>query len=403
MILKNLGVILAVITVLISYWLYEPLPDSVAEPWKLRTVIAGSKVLHAVCSGFEMTGYTSYLNCTRQFSNAYIRNIQSNDKISVVDENFSGVKVRIYYPAGVSEKDKTKLLPGILYFHPGGWTFGRMGVSHSLLERLTQETGAAFIDVDYRLAPEHIFPVPFDDCLTATVHILRNGRVYGIDSSRIAVSGDEAGGNLAAAVSLRLAVETAFPTLRAQILISPPLQAFDFLTPSMLFHDKSVPFIMSRRMITQNWLNYYQGRTKNIDEFLINNHTAPLLKESEVSQFVSVRQLPERYQKQHTLQTSTDFGDENISYDFEPVLLNPYFCPLLAQDFKKIPQAYIISVEFDVLRDDSFLFVERLRQSGVKVYHDHFNEAFHGILMCEHFEMRDKIIASLVSFIKGSI
>ncbi|GAB1603097.1 arylacetamide deacetylase isoform X1 [Argonauta hians] len=402
MILKNLGVILAITTGLISYWLYEPLPDGVAEPWKLRTVIAGFKVIHTVCSGLEKAGISSHLNCTRQAINMNIRSIQSTDKITVIDESFSGVKVRIYYPAEVKEKDPKKLLPGILYFHYGGWVMGRMGIAHNLLERLTLETGVAIVDVDYRLAPEHVFPTSFDDCLTATVHLLRNAKDYGIDNTRIAVAGDEAGGNIAAAISLRLAVETAFPTLKAQILIHPPLQAFDFLTPSMLYHDKSVPFIVNRKMITQNWLNYYQGNTKNIEEFLINNHTAPLLK-TEVSQSISVHHLPERYQKQHTSKTSMDFGDENISYDFEPVLLNPYFCPLLAQNFQKIPMVYIVSVEFDVLRDDSFLFAQRLRQSGARVFHDHFEEAFHGVLMFEHFYVKEKIVTSLVNFIKGML
>ncbi|XP_029640655.1 arylacetamide deacetylase isoform X2 [Octopus sinensis] len=402
MILKNLGVILAIITVLISYWLYEPLPDSVAEPWKLRTVIAGSKVLHAVCSGFEKTGYATYLNCTRQFSNAYIRNIQSNDKITVVDENFSGVKVRIYYPAGVREKDKTKLLPGILYFHPGGWTFGRMGVSHNLLERLTQETGAAFIDVDYRLAPEHIFPVPFDDCLTATVHILRNGGVYGIDSSRIAVSGESAGGNLATAVALRLASETTLPRIKSQILLSPLLQAFDLSLPSYTLQNLSINF-MDRKWIASYWLLYGEGNTENLDSLLNSNHISPSLKSSDYAKSVSIDLLPEEFRNQPRVSINTTKYDEKFAIPFERLLLNPYFCPLFGRNLKNSPPVYMISCAFDTVRDENFLYVRKLKDAGVEVQHDHYEGAVHGLPTIEYFDISDTVIKKLSEYIQNSI
>ncbi|NXD16290.1 ADCL4 protein, partial [Nothocercus nigrocapillus] len=82
---------------------------------------------------------------------------------------------------------------------------------------IAKETESVVVSVGYRLAPEHKYPAAYEDCLNATLHFMKNIERYGVDRARILVSGDSAGGNLAAAVSQTLASRSDLPKLRAQI------------------------------------------------------------------------------------------------------------------------------------------------------------------------------------------
>ena len=158
----------------------------------------------------------------------------------------------------------------------------------------------------------------------------------------------------------------------------PLLQAFDFMTPSML--TRELPGFVTRQMIIENWLIYYQGSVSGLEKFLENNHTGPLLKASEYGDAVDHSLLPEEFQKQLAEKPQKNFGDENLSDSFEPTLLNPYFCPLLAQRLDKLPPTFMITAEYDVLRDEGFMYAKRLAQAGVMVEHKHFENSFHGFI-----------------------
>jgi acetyl esterase len=110
-------------------------------------------------------------------------------------------------------------LPVVAFFHGGGWCCCSVASHDSLCRYLANRSGAAFLSVDYRLAPEHRFPAALEDCERA-VEWLASGVVAGIDPARIALAGDSSGGNLAAVVAQRLAGRVA---LRHQLLIYPVL------------------------------------------------------------------------------------------------------------------------------------------------------------------------------------
>jgi acetyl esterase len=93
-------------------------------------------------------------------------------------------------------------LPVALYFHGGGYVVGSLNTHDALCKDLAQQSGVAFVSVDYRLAPEHPFPAAFDDACAALVQVMARADTLGVDASRVAVCGDSAGGALAAAVSL---------------------------------------------------------------------------------------------------------------------------------------------------------------------------------------------------------
>lgn len=116
----------------------------------------------------------------------------------VFDENAvhreaEDVPVRVYRPS------RDSLLPGIVFLHGGGWSSGSVDSYDSFCRRLAVRVGAVVVSVDYRLAPEHPFPAPYDDAVTAIEWTSRNAERLGIDSETIALAGDSAGATLALA------------------------------------------------------------------------------------------------------------------------------------------------------------------------------------------------------------
>jgi len=112
--------------------------------------------------------------------------------------------------------------PVLVYLHGGGWICGSPATHRKLGYRFA-EAGFLVLNVDYRMAPEHAFPTPFDDCVEAIRWAHSQCGRWGGDSARIAVGGDSAGGNLSAAAAAALAGDPAFP--KAALLI---YGVFDF-------------------------------------------------------------------------------------------------------------------------------------------------------------------------------
>jgi acetyl esterase len=109
--------------------------------------------------------------------------------------------------------------PVLLYLHGGGFTIGSLETHDSLCRQLARRSGAAVLALDYRLAPEHRFPVAVDDAWAALQWLADEAGTLGLDADRLAVGGDSAGGTLAAVCAL-LARDAGLP-LRQQLLITP--------------------------------------------------------------------------------------------------------------------------------------------------------------------------------------
>ncbi|MFM7141260.1 MAG: alpha/beta hydrolase, partial [Alphaproteobacteria bacterium] len=103
------------------------------------------------------------------------------------------IPVRVYSPATGDPR------PLLVYLHGGGWVLGSVDTADVACRALAAAAGCVLVSVDYRLAPEHKFPVPLDDCVAAVRWLAANPAEVGADPARIAVGGDSAGGNLSAA------------------------------------------------------------------------------------------------------------------------------------------------------------------------------------------------------------
>ena len=142
--------------------------------------------------------------------------------------NVRDIPTRIYYPPSADGDDP---LPWILYCHGGGWVQGSIASHDAFCRRLCVESGFAVASVGYRLAPEAKWPAQVDDAFDALCALFTDqpGATQQLtrrplDSARVAVAGDSAGGTIAAEVAVR-ARDAGLPPLRAQILLCPALDA----------------------------------------------------------------------------------------------------------------------------------------------------------------------------------
>ncbi len=118
-------------------------------------------------------------------------------------------------PIRIHQSTRSGPRPCIIYFHGGGYVIGDLETHDGLCRRFSRELDATVIAVDYRLAPEHPFPAGVDDCVAVSRWVIDSAESLGIDSERIALAGDSAGGNFAAVVSQEV------PGIAFQLLIYP--------------------------------------------------------------------------------------------------------------------------------------------------------------------------------------
>lgn len=238
------------------------------------------------------------------------RDVHTHDR--AFDGPGSRLRARVYRPHGTVEP-----LPGIVYFHGGGWVVGDLDTHDGTCRLLAAEARCVVVAIDYRLAPEHPFPAPVDDAFAGYAWTLANAEALGIDALRVGVMGDSAGGNLAAVVALA-APDRGLPRPTAQGLVYPATNA-NFGTDS--YHRFRDGFFLSAESMT-----YYRSCY-----------------------------LP-------------DEADWN----------SPLASPLLAPDLDGLPPALVVTAGFDPLRDEGDAYAARLREAGVPVWHRCLDDQIHG-------------------------
>jgi acetyl esterase len=233
---------------------------------------------------------------------------------SVTDRQLPGpdgeLPIRIYRPDGDGS------LPTLVYFFGGGWTLGSIDTADGICRRLANAVPCQVITVGYRLAPENPFPAAVHDCHQATQWIAAHAEEFGVDASRLAVGGDSAGGNLAAATTLL--ARDAGPSLAGQLLVYPnTLYGSD--TPSMRAGDD--PYLFNRTSVGWYWEHYLTDPAQGAD---------------------------------------------------------PLASPILAADHSDLPPALVITAEFDPLRDEGEFYAEKLFAAGVPTQLSRYDGMVHG-------------------------
>ncbi|HEV2821181.1 MAG TPA: alpha/beta hydrolase [Solirubrobacteraceae bacterium] len=195
----------------------------------------------------------------------------------------------------------------ILFLHGGGWVVGDLDGVDPLCRALANRTGAIVVSADYRLAPEHRFPAALDDAWTVLTWLHDHAGELGADPRRLAVAGESAGANLAAAAARRAHADPAgaHPRLRAQLLAYP---ALDAALATASYDELGTGFGLTREQMRWYWDAY-----------------AP-----------------------------------------DGAARAPEASPLRAYDLAGLPPAVIVQAELDPLRDDGLDYAQRLRAVGVE-------------------------------------
>lgn len=237
---------------------------------------------------------------------------------SVEDINLPGpagpIRVRKYAPS------LGRPLPGILYFHGGGWVIGDLDTHDNWCRELAKTVDCVVISVDYRLAPEHPFPAAVDDAVAATRWVVKNGHQLGVDVGRVAVAGDSAGANLATVTALVLRDDPG-PKLAFQSLIYPVCDLLSMATESCRAFAEGYG-------LTLEAMHWFRG------------------------QYLT---------------------DAALAEDFR-------VSPLRHDNLANLPPALVVTAEFDVLRDEGEAYARKLQAAGVQVQTRRYDGMVHGFV-----------------------
>ncbi|XP_062900880.1 arylacetamide deacetylase-like isoform X2 [Mobula hypostoma] len=371
---------LAVVGILLGYYVYLPLPETLEERWKLMVVDACFRSLEHLAELTEFIGLKHYMEVMMLLTVAEMVGPTSDMNVTVVDTTFNGVAVRVFEPATRS----TGLRRAVIYLHGGGWCLGsaKMLPYDVLSRRSATELNAVIVSVEYRLAPQHHFPDQFNDVYAVVKYFLQRDVLaqYSVDPGRVAVAGDSAGGNLAAAVAQQIKEEPGVEVeIKIQALVYPALQTIDFNTPSYQ-QNENMP-ILPKNLMVRFWSEYFSRDKSLLEAMVANAHTG--LEARDLSSLVNWSVLlPEKFRKEYKYTLPTR-GNEGTSHTKVPGVFDPRAAPLLAKDkeLRALPRALIMTCEFDVLRDDGTMYATRLQRAGVQVALEHFEDCFHGALM----------------------
>jgi acetyl esterase len=231
----------------------------------------------------------------------------------VANLSIDSLPIRVYWPSAEAP------LPVLVYFHGGGFVLGDLEMVDVSCRSMANAAQCIVVSVAYRLAPEHKFPAPVEDAYLTIKHVVRHAKELGADPNRIAVGGDSAGGNLAAAAALKIRNEGG-PGLAFQLLVY-PVTDYDDNRPSLREYSEGY-------FLTAAAMKWFWG---------------------------------------HYLRSPRD------GY-------NPYASPLKAASFQGLPPAMVITAECDPIRDQGEAYAEKLRAADVPVTVKRYEGAIHGFL-----------------------
>ncbi|MET4093292.1 alpha/beta hydrolase [Arthrobacter sp. UYCu712] len=241
--------------------------------------------------------------------------LDGDSLFAVSDFTVQDFGVRVYEPQ--ARREPTAV---VMFFHGGGWVMGSLSTHDGLCRRLAALTGLPVVAVDYRLAPEHLYPAAIDDSRAALNWLFTAGPVHGLEITKAVLVGDSAGGQLAAVLAIENAKSAHPRPIAAQVLIYP-----------MVNLTMSAP---SYNRVTDGF---------------------PLVADT-IAWFAD-----------HYLPQGTDRTRPDIS-------------PALAELPAGLPPAYVITVDNDPLVDEGANYAAALAQAGTEVRYQHLSGYAHGLL-----------------------
>ena len=236
-----------------------------------------------------------------------------------------------------------------------------------------------------------------NDCLFIFVLVL----VSFTKITLLLITGDSAGGNLAAVVSLRLRDEKFPIRIKLQVLIYPVTQCLDFNLPSMLLYRDGP--LVNRAIITFFMGMYIDGNEDNTDAYYDNRHVTKSYRQNIAKTFMNLEKLPKEFLSGY-VQPDFPVGDDKLWNEIKGKLLHPYCSPLAADNLENLPDAYVFTVTCDPLRDEAWLYAIRLKEAKNKVTIYNAENGFHGVIsFIGQFPEAKPMFAEITKFISDNL
>lgn len=254
-----------------------------------------------------------------------------------IDVEYGKIKIRIYRPSA------SQLLPVLIYFHGGWFCAGSLETHDRPLRSLTNSSGILIISVAYRLAPENPFPAGLYDCYQILNWVVSYAKELGVDTNRISVGGDSAGGALAASVARR-ALNLNGPKIVCQVLLYPVTDA---------------------SLSSESWKEFADGPNLTLA------------------------------------------GAIEAWYQYTPIpaeRLHPDASPLYAENLSGMPNTLIIEAEYDPLRDEAIHYAQKLRDANVHVVETLYKGMIHGFFqMGGIIDQGQQVIKEVANFLRQQL
>ncbi|MGZ9583782.1 alpha/beta hydrolase [Paenibacillus marinisediminis] len=335
----------------------KKLPDSDAEgeldARVLQTTLEMAEKMAAMekpAEGeFDLMNMVQGLRASMGWPNTDVTTTAIRTDAITIEGSEGAIPVRIYSPAQGSN------LPAVVFFHGGGFFGGTVDVVENPCKAIAEKANAVVVSVDYRLAPEHAYPAGLNDCFDAVRWVYQNAEAWNVNSQQIVVCGDSAGGNLATVCAMKDR-DLGTGMIKFQALIYPTVNMAGVMTDDF------------------EW---------NIDEYSINNHreliTASLTGMSGLTNLL-----------------------DNIYLQGREAATSAYTSPLLAEDLSGMPEALIITAEYDYLRLECEAYARKLQREGVMTQMIRYNGVDHAFMdKIGFYPQAEDCMAEIAKAIKG--
>ena len=289
----------------------------------METLLALHPQAQAILDGMAAAGLSKGLDAFDGMTAPQAREMMDKMRVVLPEEPVHEVRditipgplgdtpARLYKPSAATN------LPVLVWYHGGGWVIGSVEGSDPTARSLANQSGCAVVSVDYHMAPEYKFPGPVEDCYAAAKWVAEHAAELGVDGSKLAVGGDSAGGNLAAAVAI-MAAERGGPKIGYQLLVY-PVTDYNFETPT--YATNANGYLLTIGSMKWFWNHYLNDPSDG---------------------------------------------------------LNHYASPLRAKDLSGQPPALVITAEYDPLCSEGEAYAARLRAAGVPVTQQRYDGMIHG-------------------------
>uniref|UniRef100_A0AC35UFN9 Abhydrolase_3 domain-containing protein n=1 Tax=Rhabditophanes sp. KR3021 TaxID=114890 RepID=A0AC35UFN9_9BILA len=364
-------------------YFWVSLPDGMEDRETVVGLQMFLKLFHALPSDLLdcVFGKLFYFKLLRFWTSLqWLCNYDKPKDIEIRQVVVGGVPCTLYLPLGQLRQSDTC----IIFSHGGGYAllhpynYELMSVNH------VRKIGCAILSIDYTLAPTKIYPGQLNEVMAVILDFHEDKALeWGLSPLDITLFGDSAGANLVTVACNKLNKQGKGHLIKNQILIYPTTSGTDFLSPSYLkfYEQYSDHVLVTPEMKATMYLLYFGLEITNerVEKMLYNEHVPEELRKLED---LCHDKIPEELWSDIKIKRIARPVDNELVEVFKPFLYDPEIFPIMEKDeiLRKCPRTWIVTADFDMVRDEGIFYHKKLQKLGVNSQWTHYKGTSHGFL-----------------------